>query len=125
MGEAFSALVDKDGKTKVSFEIEDMIGMDAKWWKSIPYIEDKIGDIKDLLSARKSVKKRKPLAAATTTGITADSSVIQIIDEQEEEEEEEEEEDEFMPYALPDSDTEDAPDEDATTIDRNKPSPPV
>jgi telomere length regulation protein len=119
VGECFSSLVDKEAKMVMSFGTEDMETIEGKWWKSIPMIDDSIGELKDLFSTSAAVvKKRKPSPPAAVPTTTT----IQVINE---EEEEESSDDEFTPYAPPDSDPEDAPDEDATTIDRNKPSAPV
>jgi telomere length regulation protein len=119
VGECFSSLVDKEAKMVMSFGTEEMETTEGKWWKSIPMVDDKIGELKDLFFTTTAVaKKRKPSPPAVPTTTT-----IQVIDE--EEEEESSDDDEFTPYAPPDSDPEDAPDEDATTIDRNKPSAPV
>lgn len=116
VGECFSSLVDKEETMQMSFGTEGMETAEGKWWKSIPMVDDKIGELKDLFSTPAAVvKKRKPTPPASSVTTT---TAIQVIEESSSE-------DEFTPYAAPDSDPEDASDEDATTISRNKPSAPV
>ncbi|KAF8245837.1 hypothetical protein K440DRAFT_586731 [Wilcoxina mikolae CBS 423.85] len=120
IGESFSALVDKDAKMKMSFDTEETQTDEAKWWKAIPSINDQIGSLKDLFATSTAMvpKKRKPPRKSISEPPA--TAGIQVV-----EEDLDSDSDEFTPYALPDSDPEDAEDEDATTIDRNKPSPPV
>jgi telomere length regulation protein len=119
VGESFSALVDKDAKMKISFDTEETQTDEAKWWKAIPSINDQIGSLEDLFATSTAMipKKRKPPRKPTfEPPVTSGIQVVEGLDS---------DSDEFTPYALPDSDPEDAEDEDATTIDRNKPSLPV
>lgn len=120
VGECFSSLVDT-GKMRMDFGTEDMDTPEAKWWKSITTVEDKIGSISDLFtsSAPKKLKAKKPTATAAVPESTG--SAIQVISQPEEEDSDD---DEFTPYAAPDSDPSDG-EEDAETINRNKPTAPI
>ena len=115
VGEVISGLVDKDANMKMSFGTDDMDTAEALWWKSIPQVEDKIGSLDALtLTAVTKIAKKAP-----KKNPQAPSKAIQHIETSDSEDSE------FTPYALPDSDPEDSPDEDATTIDRNAPKAPV
>jgi telomere length regulation protein len=65
VGECFSSLVDT-GKMHMDFGTEDRDTPEAKWWKTITAVEDKIGSISDLFtsSAPKKLKAKKPTATA-------------------------------------------------------------
>jgi telomere length regulation protein len=120
VGETFSDLVHEDKKMKMSFDTEETQTDEARWWTSIPSVSDQVGTLSDLFITVPP-EERKHLAIKATTTQSADTTVqvIPIVHSTDSED------DEFTPYALPDSDPGEASDEDATTIDRNKPSPPV
>ncbi|KAI5817429.1 telomere length regulation protein-domain-containing protein [Pyronema omphalodes] len=120
VGECFSSLVDT-GKMRMDFGTEDMDTPEAKWWKSITAVEDKIGSISDLFtsSAPKRPKAKNPTTTDTVSQYT--NPVVQVISQSEDEDSSD---DEFTPYAAPDSDPSDG-EEDAETINRNKPTAPI
>jgi hypothetical protein len=105
----------------MDFGTEDRDTPEAKWWKTITAVEDKIGSIPDLFtsSAPKKLKAKKPTATAAIPEST--SSVIQVISQPQEEDSDD---DEFTPYAAPDSDPSEG-EEDAETINRNEPTAPI
>lgn len=108
----------KDGKP-MEFGVTETGTEEAKWWKSIPDVEDTVGEVTGLgktgeeLVVRKKKTEIEPKAQA--------NSVIQVIEEVEDAEEEE---DDLQPYPKPDSDAEDS-DEDPTLINRKKDTAPV
>lgn len=119
VGESLSSLVDKEG-SKMSFGVHETSTEEAKWWKSIPSIEDTVGSASGLLSSPELVKKKRP----TTQSKAQVTSVIQVIEEVKDISEEEDDDDDLIPYAKPDSDPEDS-EEDAADVVRKKDTAPV
>ncbi|KAK9413047.1 putative Telomere length regulation protein-domain-containing protein [Seiridium unicorne] len=127
VGEALSSLVHGSEK-KLDFHVDEMSTEEAKWYKSLVTISDKIGPINSLKvqeSPGKSPRVTKstipmskpsprPLKPAPTSGF-----IIEEI-----EDDEEEADDDLAPYAKPDSDAEDS-DDDPTLINRDKVKAPV
>ena len=119
VGESLSSLVDKEG-SKMSFGVHETSTEEAKWWKSIPSIEDTVGPASGLLPPPESVKKKRP----TVQPKTQVTSVTQAIEEVKDISEEEDDDDDLVPYAKPDSDPEDS-EEDAADVVRKKDTAPV
>ncbi|KAI1502435.1 telomere length regulation protein-domain-containing protein [Biscogniauxia marginata] len=127
VGEALSGLVyGKD--TKLDFKMDEMDTEDARWYKSLVQVSDKIGPLDPLRASlaspkperipntEKSAKKHvsRPGKVPPKTGF--------IIEEVEDDDEQEDSD--LVPYAKPDSDAEDS-DDDPTLITRDKPKAPV
>lgn len=129
MGETISGLVDEE-KNRLKFGIPDTGGDEVKWWGSIVRVEDKLAD--DLSALQKKLEESAPKSQSSssitkimrkpkpkpTTPSTPLKKLIALIDS------DDEEEDDLKPYAAPSDDEPDS-DEDPTTINRKKPSPPV
>lgn len=125
VGEAVSELVDKEKASRMNFELEGNEAVEAGLWEKLVQIEDTPGSIKDLATERSKPKqqtvniiKPKKIIPATKEK-AAKPMIVEVLDD-----DDEEEEDDLVPYAKPDSDTEDS-DEDATLVERNKPKAPV
>lgn len=124
VGMAISQLIDKEG-SRMDFDSAEVKTAEALWYLSLVHVEDKIGDIRDLFEPTpeqatpfkppvpKQIQRRAP-APAKTSG----PKIIEILDE------DDDDDDDLMTYAKPDSDPEDS-DEDATNVQRNKPTAPV
>ncbi|KAI1486297.1 telomere length regulation protein-domain-containing protein [Biscogniauxia mediterranea] len=127
VGEALSGLV--HGKeTKLDFKMDEMDTEEARWYKSLVQVSDKIGSLDPLRAsvapptveespkiatpARKHVLR--PSRAPPKTGF-----IIEEVDDDVEMEDAD-----LVPYAKPDSDAEDS-DDDPTLINRDKPKAPV
>ncbi|KAI0890169.1 telomere length regulation protein-domain-containing protein [Annulohypoxylon maeteangense] len=127
VGEALSGLV--HGKeTKLDFKMDEMDTEEARWYKSLVRISDKVGSLdplRQLTMSRKPTSKPKPArSSATPTQLprkqpTQSGFIIEEI-----EDEEEGEDPDLVPYAKIDSDAEDS-DDDPTLINRDKPKAPV
>ncbi|KAH8814988.1 telomere length regulation protein-domain-containing protein [Xylogone sp. PMI_703] len=130
VGEALSSLVDKNDKL-LDFKVEEMNTAEAKWYKGLVTVSDKIGSV-ELLKSGSMTTPRKKAQKTTSLGdsrlksipkIAPNSSKIVSIEEVETDDEESDDEG-LTPYMKPDSDEEDS-DEDPTLITRNKPTAPV
>lgn len=129
VGEALSSLVDKGDKI-LNFKVDEMATAEAKWFKSLVTVTDKIGSIQTLRTGtlpknsepiRGQAKKPISKPIPTPTG----SKIISVEEvEDDDDDESESDDDDLVPYAKPDSDVEDS-DEDATLVTRNKPTAPV
>jgi len=119
VGESLSSLVDREG-SKMSFGVHETSTEEAKWWKSIPNIEDAVGSASGLLSSPELIVKKKQPTIQPKAKVT---SVIQVIEEVKDISEEEDDDD-LMPYAKPDSDPEDS-EEDAADVVRKRDTAPV
>ena len=134
VGESLSTLVEADPKMRLSFGSEETQTAEARRWKSLPSVDDRVGSLQDLsatTAAAVVAKKRSAAAAAAAPGPAATSSGSAVRQTRPDSDAGSDAGSDavsdaaFPPYALPDSDPEDAPDDDATTVDRNKPAPPV
>jgi len=122
VGEAVSELVDKEKGSGMNFELEGDEAVEAGLWKKVVQIEDTPGSIKDLATQSSkpqqqvvNIEPKKIIPAKKEKAMKP--MIVEVLDE-------EEEDDDLVPYAKPDSDTEDS-DEDATLVKRNKPKAPV
>lgn len=125
VGEALSGLVHGSDQ-KLDFHSDETHTDEAKWYKSLISIADKVGPVNPLnvetttetpstkTKRTESKPKPRPVPSAPKTGF-----VIEEI-----EDDDEEEDDDLVPYAKPDSDSEDS-DDDPTLINRDKPKAPV
>lgn len=133
VAETFSSLADQPDK-RMTFKIDEMDTEEAKWYKSLVEIQDTIASIDSIKPKEKDKKPAKPKATSSQakpqfTKPPVGSKIISIEevfddDDDEVRNEEDSEDDDFIPYAKPDSDAEDS-DEDATLVQRNKPTAPV
>lgn len=128
VGTAISALVDADGK-RMNFSIEDIDSADGRWYRGLTNVRDPVGSISDLRSTdSKIVDPPRKNHEKTTTGkpqrLVDKQSSSKIIAIEEVDEESESEEDDLIAYQKPASDVSDE-DEDATLVQRNKPTAPV
>lgn len=126
VGEALSGLV--HGKeTKLDFKMDEMDTEEARWYKSLVQISDKIGPLDPLREPifspkpTNTPKEARPsrVAAQRPGKPPAQSGFIieEVVDD-------EDEDPDLVPYAKPDSDAEDS-DDDPTLISHNKPKAPV
>ncbi|KAI0146679.1 telomere length regulation protein [Pestalotiopsis sp. NC0098] len=124
VGEALSGIVHGSDQ-KLDFHSEETHTDEAKWYKSLINISDQVGPVSPLkvqantetpTKTKKTESKPKPRPVPSTpkTGF-----IIEEI-----EDDDEEEDDDLVPYAKPDSDSEDS-DDDPTLINRDKPKAPV
>ncbi|TGZ84043.1 hypothetical protein EX30DRAFT_303421 [Ascodesmis nigricans] len=123
VAESFSKLID-DEKNQISFGVAETNTKEAKWWKSIPAIDDSTGKIQDMLkkkSTRTIVLRHGAAPPASSTSPKTQQGDVPA----DEEDEDEDDDDEFTPYTNPEPDHYDPPTEDATTINRSAPQPPV
>ncbi|KAL7629105.1 telomere binding protein [Parahypoxylon ruwenzoriense] len=127
VGEALSRLV--HGKeTKLEFKMDEMDTEEARWYKSLVQVSDKIGPLDPLRELATSlkpahvVKSTKPAVTPARRPTKQPPQSGFIIEEIEDNEEGEEPD--LVPYAKPDSDAEDS-DDDPTLINRDKPKAPV
>lgn len=127
VGTAISKMVDKP-ELRLKIELEGNEATEAKWYKRLTEVEDKIGSTSDLRakrttasSASRSTPRPKPAPKVSTTSrVTAIQGprVIEVLSDSDDED------DDLVAYGKPDSDPEDE-DDDPTTINRNKPTAPV
>ncbi|RFU36062.1 hypothetical protein B7463_g276, partial [Scytalidium lignicola] len=130
VGEALSSLVDKGDKL-LDFKMEEMDTAEARWYKGLVTVSDKVGSINGLkVEAVTMITKKiskasihKTTKPSHTSKTAPNSSKIISIEEIETDEEESDDEG-LAAYMKPDSDAEDS-DEDPTLITRNKPTAPV
>lgn len=129
VGEALSSLVDKGDKV-LQFKVEDVDTAEAKWYKRLVAVSDKVGSVNGLKSNTLVVPEKKSAssvpkatkAAHKSKTPPAASKIVSI--EEVETDDESSDEEGLTPYRKPDSDAEDS-DEDPTLITRNKPTAPV
>lgn len=130
---ALSDLTDKPG-SRLTFEDDSMQTPEAKWYMSLPQLQDTMGNLEDLrvisntqvtltkpkLEAKSAAPSRSSipsrLKAAQKGSVARPISRITEI--------EDDNDDDIIPYAKPDSDPEDE-DDDPTLVERNKPRAPV
>ena len=131
LGAAVSKLTDKPDKM-LDFDADEMGTAEARSWLAIPNIFDTVGNLDDLRAVRTSQavstttpspsKGRDDMRLTTIAPkplfkpISTARPKIQLL--------ESEDEDDLVPYPKPDDDPSDSED-DATLIDRSKPSAPV
>ncbi len=128
VGTAISALVDADGK-RMNFSTEDIDSVNGRWYRSLTNVQDPVGSISDLRSTNpKIVDHPKKNLGKTTNGksqrLVDKQSSSKIIAIEEIHGESDSEDDDLIAYEKPDSDISDE-DEDATLVQRNKPTVPV
>lgn len=122
VGEALSGMTDEDGKA-MKFGVEETATEEAKWWKSIKYVEDAVGNVEGLeVVGRELVVRKKKKETRTQT--QTQTGKVMAIEEIEDDDDDDDDEDELMPYPKPDSDAEDS-DDDPTLINRKKDTIPV
>ncbi|XXG94218.1 telomere binding protein [Hypoxylon texense] len=127
VGEALSGLVHSK-EAKLDFKMDEMDTEEAKWYKSLVQISDKVGPLDPLreqFTSLKRANKTKPPRPSKTAARQLGKPPTQsgfVIEEIEDDEEGEDLD--LVPYAKPDSDDEDS-DDDPTLINRNKPKAPV
>ncbi|CAJ2501229.1 Uu.00g040820.m01.CDS01 [Anthostomella pinea] len=127
VGEALSGLV--HGKeTKLDFKMDELDTSEAKWYKALVHVSDKIGPLnplRALLSPSTTSKAPRPAKQAEKVAPKLSRAPRQSGFAIEEIKDDEEQDDpELIPYAKPDSDAEDS-DDDPTLISRDKPKAPV
>ncbi|KAI1207993.1 telomere length regulation protein-domain-containing protein [Annulohypoxylon truncatum] len=127
VGEALSGLV--HGKeTKLDFKMDEMDTEEARWYKSLVQVSDKVGPLdllRESIASPKPASKPKPARTPATPSQGPGKQPAQsgfIIEEIEDDDEGEDPD--LVPYAKPDSDAEDS-DDDPTLINRDKPKAPV
>jgi len=128
VGTAISVLVDAEGK-RMNFSAEEIDSADGRWYRSLTSVQDPVGSIRDLRSTEsKTVDHPKKNHWKTLNGkpqrLFDKQSSSKIIAIEEVYEESESEDDDLIAYQKPDSDASDE-DEDATLVQRNKPTAPV
>ena len=128
-GTALSELVDPKDK-RMAFSVDEMNSSDGQWYRSLTKVNDHVGSIEDLKSAsapstqstlQPSKLRKSNSSAGPKTKAQPRSKVISI----EEIDDSSGSEDEDLPmYEKPDSDPDDE-DEDATLVQRDRPTAPV
>ncbi|KAK6221098.1 telomere binding protein [Pestalotiopsis sp. IQ-011] len=125
VGEALSGLVHGSDQ-KLDFHSDETHTDEAKWYKSLISIADQVGPVSPLkvqtntetpstkTKKTESKPKPRPVPSAPKPGF-----IIEEIGD-----DDDEEDDDLVPYAKPDSDSEDS-DDDPTLINRDKPKAPV
>ncbi len=129
VGEALAELANS-GKKKLDFGMKELDTDEAKWYKGLASVSDTVGSRTALRPPADTPRKgRKTTGAGRAKGLptppakeTAPQATTGFVIE--EVEDDESNDDGLVPYAKPDSDTEDS-DEDPTTIRRDKPKAPV
>lgn len=122
VGEALSALVDKEDK-RLNFHMEETDQEEGQWYKGLTKVMDDTGPLDPLSQPLSQTTPKKPFktskpAQKPTAPISGSKPLII------EELSDEGEDDDIIPYAKPDSDPEDS-DDDPTLIRRDKPKAPV
>ncbi|KAI9840246.1 MAG: telomere binding protein [Sclerophora amabilis] len=130
VGMAISELIDKPD-SKMRFGLEEVDTPEAKWYLSLTQVQDRMGCVSDLDGPQGDNEPvqggEKGLSSAdhaTDSAKKNQSSKVISIEEVEDEQDEDTDDEGLIPYDKPDSDPEDS-DEDATMIQRNKPTAPV
>lgn len=125
---ALSRLTDAPDKA-MNFELEAMESDEAIWYMDLPKIDDQVGTIRDLVALNKDTpgfggstksSHSKPGDKRKSKRNNQNTSKIVSIEEISDESEN----DDLLPYEKPDSDASDS-EEDATLVQRSKPSAPV
>ncbi|KAK3939661.1 DNA replication checkpoint protein tel2 [Diplogelasinospora grovesii] len=131
VGEGLSALVEKDEKKRLNFQMDETNQTEGRWYKQLVHVSDQAGSIDPLIEPRRDTaptrkaniqKPAKKPAPAPAPAIPKQPQQGFIIEELSDDEYEED--DDLVPYAKPDSDAEDS-DDDPTLVTRNKPTAPV
>jgi telomere length regulation protein len=133
VGMAISKIVDKPD-LQLNFELEGEEDAEAKWYKKLTEVDDKLGTLEGLKAkdtvvqnvpkrtqgGRSPLQSRGAKISATKPAITKVTGprIVEILDDSDDED------DDLIPYEKPDSDPEDET-EDATEVNRNKPTAPV
>lgn len=111
----------------MDFDMDEMKSAEALWYQTLVHVNDKMGKIEDLYvpniqkaNAPKFMVTSPNVEKAPLTARQSGPRIIEILDN----DEEDDDDDDLKPYAKPDSDPEDS-DEDATNVERNKPTAPV
>ena len=123
VGTGMSELVEEPGKS-MKFDLEEMQSSETQWYLSLMKSRDGAGSfdcMKSLMKADES--SSAPSTAKSPKPISRPQKIVEIISDDEDEGDEPEYED-LIPYEKPDDDAEDD-DEDATLVQRNKPTAPV
>lgn len=126
IGEALSGLAEKPDK-QMDFKSEELNSDDARWYKSLTNVCDTIGPVEFLkvkASLTKAVKPNRTLKALSSKRVQSESKSKIVAIEEIDDSDTASEDDSLRPYAKPDSDAEDS-DDDATLVQRNKPTAPV
>ncbi|KAM0283646.1 hypothetical protein ACHAQH_002425 [Verticillium albo-atrum] len=125
IGEALSSLSDTN-QAKLDFNTDEMDSDEAKWYKVLPTIADKVGPIDPLVVAsapkvKKTAAKPAPAKSVPRRAIPPGNTgfIIEEVGSSSENED-----DDLAVYAKPEDDSEDS-DEDATLVRRDKPKAPV
>lgn len=117
----------------MNFGVEEMEGEEAQRWLDLPNLQDKVGEMSDLLGGKERVQKRaRDLPKSPrrrrvpVTSQTSGAKIIAIeeLPDSDNAASDDEDDPNLQPYARPDSDPSDSED-DPTLINRNKPSAPV
>lgn len=126
VGTAISRLVDKDGM-KMDFKVEEMNTNEAEEYLLLTSIDDKSGEVRDLVDIKPATQSSTAATGATlparpvkntiTSSTNAKPRIIEVLSSNEED-------DDLAPYSKPDSDASDS-EEDATLVERNAPKAPV
>ncbi|EPS44665.1 hypothetical protein H072_1336 [Dactylellina haptotyla CBS 200.50] len=135
VGETISILVDKDGKQLRFTDSLDGTEEEADSWRDLAKIEDNLPGLeifKDESIVSQSIKKFRAKAPLTTNKapqaeipIAQNPTIIDLpLSNRIRELNSDSEGDDLVPYPKPDSDPEDS-DDDATLVNRGKPTPPV
>ena len=124
---AFSRIVDLPGNA-VKFDISAMESEEARWYMDLPNTKDQIGSIGSLNaipSSTKGAALQKPQKKGRSKSQSKPNGpAAKIVAIEEKSEGDEEEDDDLMMYEKPDTDASDSED-DATLVQRSKPSSPV
>jgi telomere length regulation protein len=127
-----SDLADKSGK-KLSFDVPEMATEESRWLLGLTKIEDNVGSLADLTDTSRTLSGTTTALAHPATkpterrGGPETGRIISIEDVSSQVSEDggsESEDDELPIYCKPDSDPDDS-DEDATLVQRNRPTAPV
>ncbi|KAJ5646596.1 hypothetical protein N7490_002968 [Penicillium lividum] len=123
VGTGISELVEEPGKS-MKFDLEEMRNAETQWYLSLMKTRDDIGSFESFKSLLKSDKSLSaPSNANKPKPRSAPQRIVEVISD-DEDENNESDYDDLIPYAKPDDDAEDD-DEDATLVQRNKPTAPV
>ncbi|KAI4631649.1 uncharacterized protein J4E87_002355 [Alternaria ethzedia] len=127
VGVAISKMVDNP-ELQLKLELEGSEAEEASWYQRLTEVDDKIGEVTNLATKQDTVastkrvqsKPKPPPKVSKASGITEIQGprVIEVLSDSEDEDAD------LMVYEKPDSDPEDDTD-DATAINRNKPTAPV
>lgn len=127
---AISALIDSPDKA-MKFDLEEMDGEEAKWYRCLTGIEDSIGSIQDLIDWKEATASQQPRGTKATTRKRVAENLShkkvhtsKIVAIEEILTDSEEEDDDLISYEKPDSDASDSED-DPTLIQRSKPTAPM